>query len=461
MPTPESIVAFPPAPADSARLDAIAIVRRLQAAGFISYWAGGCVRDLLRGAAPRDYDIATNAIPDEVIRLFPDAHPTGKSFGVARVALNDRDFEIATFRADHGYSDGRHPDAVTFSDPVTDAERRDFTINAMFYDPVTTTLWDHVGGRADLEAGLIRAVGDPERRFLEDHLRMLRAVRFAARLEFKIEAITAAAIRKMAGRVAALSGERIRGELELLLTEPPKPGDAVALMEQIGLLEVILPEVAAMRRQAQPEAFHPEGDVLAHTILMLNAMERPTFRLAMAVLLHDVGKPVTACQAADRLRFNRHAEAGVEIARRIMARLRCANDDIDAVAAMVGAHMRFINVKEMRRSTLRALVGNPLFEDEMELHRLDCLASHGELANYDFLRRFQAELAAEPALPKPWINGGDVIALGIPEGRAVGDWLRRAYERQLEGQAAGRDELLAWLRTTLLAEQGDRGKPTG
>jgi len=450
MPLIESTVAFAADPRDAMRDGATDVAARLQAAGFITYWAGGCVRDLLRGAVPLDYDIATNALPDQVIRIFPDAHLTGKSFGVVRVTRNAHDFEIATFRADHAYSDGRHPDAVTFSDPPTDAARRDFTINALFYDPIARRLYDYVDGSRDLQSRIVRAVGDPARRFAEDHLRLLRAIRFAARLEFTIEPDTAAAILAAAETIVRISAERVRDELGRILTEAARPGDAIALMEQMGLLQAILPEVRAMRDQAQPPQFHPEGDVLAHTIIMLNNLPRPPgLRLALAVLLHDVGKPVTAHQAEDRLRFHHHAETGAAIARLIMERLRFSNDDTDAVTLMVNNHMRFMNVREMRRATLRTLVGGPCFPDELELHRLDCEASHGDLDNYHFLREFQSALAAEPALPKPWITGHDIIALGVPEGRAVGEWHKRAYERQLEGLAPDREVLLAWLKANI------------
>jgi poly(A) polymerase len=436
---------LPLPPADAIAQGAGEVVRRLQAAGFTTYWAGGCVRDLLLGRTPKDYDVATNAPPDDVLARFPGAVAVGKSFGVVRVAVGEHWYEVATFRQDQAYRDGRRPERVVFSDPATDAGRRDFTINALFCDPVRQTVLDYVQGRADLEARLVRAVGAPLERFREDHLRMLRAVRFAATLEFRLDPATATAIRAVAPAIAAISAERIRDELTRTWTESPRPGDALDLLFDVGLLAVILPEVAAMRGQEQPPEYHPEGDVFRHTASLLNQMRTPSPRLAWAALLHDVGKPPTAQFADGRWRFERHAPVGADVAGRILDRLRFARDDAEAIVHMIANHMRFVDVAAMRRSTLRRLVGAPTFPDEIELHRLDCCASHGDLVNYRYLTDFRRQMEAEPVLPEPWITGRDVMALGVPEGPEVGRWRKAAYDLQLEGSLPDRAALLAWL----------------
>jgi poly(A) polymerase len=428
---------------------ALEVVRRLQRAGFIAYWAGGCVRDLFMGRAAKDYDIATNAVPDRVLDLFDRAVAVGKSFGVVRVPVGDAWYEVATFRQDAPYVDGRHPSAVTFSDPDTDARRRDFTVNALFYDPVLREALDYVGGREDLGRRVIRAVGEPRARFEEDRLRLLRAVRFAATLDFTIEPATAEAIRATAPLITAISAERLRDELSRVLTEARRAGDAVVLLHECGLLKPLLPEVEAMIGTEQPPEYHPEGDVFTHTVLMLNQMRTRDVRLAWAVLLHDVGKPPTAAIKDGLWRFERHAAVGAEATRAILARFRFSNDDSDAIAFMVGNHMRFIDVKSMRRATLRRLAGAPTFEQELELHRLDCVASHGELENYDYLMEFRRKMDAEPVLPPPWIDGWDLMELGVPRGREVGVWRRKAYDAQLEGAFPDRAALLDWLRLEL------------
>jgi poly(A) polymerase len=403
---------------------------------------------------PKDYDIATNASPDTVETLFPHSVLVGKSFGVVRAPVDGVFFEIATFRADLAYEDGRRPSGVTFSDPRTDALRRDFTINAIFLDPIPNVFHDFVGGQADLQARIIRCVGDPIRRFQEDHLRLLRAVRFASTLGFTIDPQTAQAIRDSAPLLVRITPERIRDELVRTLVEAERPGDALQLLEDLRLLEVFLPEVSRLRQQAQPPEFHPEGDVFAHTVLMLNQMQERSPQLAMALLLHDVGKPDTARQAPDRIRFDGHAEVGARIAQTIMERLKFSSLDLDTVTACTENHMRFMAVQKMRRSTLRTLVGRPTFPMELEVHRLDCLASHGTLDNYQFLVDFLRSLEAEPVLPKPWITGHDIMAMGVPPGKAVGTWRARAYDAQLEGSFNNRQELLDWLRLQVVTQPG-------
>jgi poly(A) polymerase len=379
----------------------------------------------------------------------------GKSFGVVRVLLNEHEYEVATFRQDHAYRDGRHPDAVSFTDARHDALRRDFTVNALFYDPLAEKVLDYVDGQADLAARVIRAVGRPEDRFAEDHLRLLRAIRFAATLEFAVDPATLAAIRQNAPAIAKISAERIQQELTRTLLEAARAGDALETMLATGLLREILPEVAALQGQAQPAQFHPEGDVFTHTVLMLNAMRQPGLRLAYAVLLHDIGKPPTAKLVDDRIRFNQHATQGAAMAEAALKRLRLPSDDIKAIGYCIGNHMRFMDVRKMRRATLLRLIGAPTFPLELELHRLDCVASHGDLQNYDFLMKFESEFRSQPVLPKPWITGHDLLALGVPNGREIGRWKQLAYDAQLDNTVASREEALTWLKKRIAAEPAD------
>ena len=441
------------------RAGAVKVLRRLHKAGFTAYLAGGCVRDQIMGRKPIDYDVATDALPDQVEALFPDSLTVGKAFGVVRAPLGPHVYEVATFRSDHGYADGRRPDKVVFTDARNDAARRDFTINALFYDTRSQSVIDYVNGQADIRNRLVRCVGNPDERFREDYLRMLRAVRFAAVLDFDIETQTADAIRRCAPLAGSLAAERVREELTRILIEAPRAGDALRSIDAIGLLQVLLPEVAAMKGQAQPPQFHPEGDVFDHVVLMLNHMRHPSPRLAFAVLLHDVGKPPTARVAPDRIRFDRHASEGAEMARDILKRLRFSRADIDAITSVVHDHMRFIDVKRMKTSTLRRFVGAPAFDLELELHRLDCIASHGQLDNHEFLSAFRDSLAREPILPAPWITGHDIIRLGLSEGPEVGQWRRIAYDAQIEGRFETREALMDWLAQEI-ADPGPGASPT-
>ncbi|MFH0952724.1 MAG: CCA tRNA nucleotidyltransferase [Verrucomicrobiota bacterium] len=440
--------------ATNLRPSALAIVNDLRRAGFTAYWAGGCVRDMLMGREPKDYDIATSASPDQVAALFPKTLDVGKAFGVLHVLRDGQPFEVATFRCDLAYEDGRRPSGVTFGGPEEDALRRDFTVNGLFYDPADQRILDYVHGQEDIQARILRTIGRPEERFGEDYLRMLRAVRLASVLEFALDPAAAAAIRGLAARIAGVSAERIQQELTRLLVEAPRPGQGLVLLRDVGLLAVLLPEADRMAGQEQPPAFHPEGDVFTHTVRMLDTMKNPTVTLAYAVLLHDVGKPATASttrepDGTDRIRFNEHAKVGAVIAEEILRRLRLPQREIEAVTYCIRNHMRFLDVQRMRRSTLRQLVGAPTFPVELELHRLDCIASHGDLGNYEFLLRFVAELKSEPALPAPWVTGHDLMALGLPEGRQIGLWHKKAYEAQIEGRFPNREELLQWLRQEL------------
>lgn len=427
------------------------IVERLRTAGHQALWAGGCVRDHLLGRPGKDIDIATSARPDEIESLFEKTVPIGKAFGVIGVMLQDTFYEVATFREEGDYNDGRRPDSVAFTDAAIDAQRRDFTINALFYDPLTDQVLDYVGGKADLAAGVIRAVGDPAQRFAEDHLRMLRAIRFAGLLDFEIEPATWDAIVANAPSIQRISAERIRDELTRMWTESQRPGRALDLLHQSGLLAHVLPEVEAMVGVAQPPEFHPEGDVFIHTRIMLDLLGPPPrpVELVWAVLLHDVGKPPTYHEAADRIRFHGHDRVGAGMADRILRRLRMPNAVVDHVVTCVRNHMKPMCVQEMRTSKLRAMLASPTIETELELHRVDCLSSHAKLDHYEFMKQQQEIWKNEPQLPAAWIRGGDLIALGFPPGPAIGAWLKKAYARQLDGDAADRDELLDWLKEEL------------
>ena len=427
----------------------LGILRTLRANGHEAFLVGGCVRDLLLGREPKDWDIATDAFPERIEALFPKTIAVGKAFGIIAVVPGEgAPVEVATYRVDSPYADGRRPESVGFTDAREDALRRDFTINALLFDPATGEIRDYVNGRADLDARLIRAIGDPAVRFAEDHLRLLRAVRFAATLGFAIEPATFAALRTLAPQIRRISAERVRDELFRLLTESRKAGEALQLLRDSGLLNKVLPEIEALAGVEQPPEFHPEGDVFTHTKLMLDALPpNPSLRLALAVLLHDVGKPPTAAlvtlpDGTPRWRFECHASVGADMARAILERLRAPNALTDDVCAIIAGHMRLADAPKMRESKLRRLLGSPLFEDELELHRLDCLSSHAILDVYDFLKTEKSKFAAEPVLPPPLVTGRDLIALGHQPGPHFAKILQDAYDRQLEG-VADKSALLA------------------
>ena len=437
---------------------ALNIARRLAAAGHTVLFAGGCVRDMVRGMEPHDYDIATTATPEQVQRLFPKTVPVGARFGVVLVQEGDHQFEVATFRTDEAYLDGRRPTAVHYGTPEQDAQRRDFTINGLFYDPLTEKLLDYVGGQADIARKVIRTIGEPRQRFTEDKLRLLRCVRFASNLEFEIEPATVTAMREMAAQIDVVSAERIRDELVKIFTRP-NAGRGFELLDESALLRQILPEVAAMKGIEQPPEFHPEGDVFQHTKLMLDLMAEaarvdprpPEARivLALAVLLHDVGKPSTFERAPDRIRFHEHDKIGAEMAQKILRRLRFPNDVIEKVCICVGEHMRIRNVQVMRPAKLKRILARETFADELELHRLDCLTSHGNIANYEFLRAKAAELPPEVLKPAPLVTGHDLLALGFAQGPLLGQVLRELEELQLEERMQSREEALAYARRRL------------
>ncbi len=439
---------------------ATSIVQTLRQRGFQAYLVGGCVRDLLLSREPKDYDVATSATPEEVMEIFPETYAVGAQFGVVLVPGAERDaasavstegssksraVEVATFRSDLGYSDGRHPDEVRFSsDAREDVARRDFTINGMLLDPVGDEVLDFVGGRKDLEAGIVRTIGDPERRFGEDKLRMLRAVRFAARFGYAIEAATFAAMQRLASQI--VSRERVRDELTRMLTEGAARR-ALLLLDESGLLRHVLPEIAAMKGVQQPAEFHPEGDVFVHTLLLLENLPQPCpLTLAWGALLHDVGKPPTFRVAPDRIRFDGHVGVGVKMAEEICRRLRFSNDETEQILALVDNHMRFGDVTRMKESTLKKFLRMPGFDEHLALHRADCLASHCNLSTYEFVREKRAEIPVEKMRPAPLVRGEDLIAEGHVPGPKFREILSAVEDAQLEGLLTGRDEALEFVR---------------
>jgi len=429
------------------------IATQLKVHGHQAYLVGGCVRDLLLGRQPQDYDVATDARPEQILLLFGKAQLVGAHFGVVLVREEDAEVEVATFRSDHAYQDGRHPTAVDFeTDPRQDVLRRDFTINALLMDPERGQVLDFVGGREDLNAGLIRAIGDPDTRFGEDHLRMLRAVRFAARLGFRIEAQTFAAIQRLRESIRIVSAERVRDELVRILTEGGA-GRGFELLDASGLLAILLPEVAAMRGVPQPPQFHPEGDVWTHVRLMLEAMRNPSVTLALGVLLHDVGKPRTFT-FRERIRFDGHAELSAQMAGEILARLRFSNDEIRQVQALAAHHLRFKDVTRMRESTLKRFLRMDRFEEHLELHRLDCVASHGLLDHYYFVQSRLEEIPAEQLKPRRLLTGHDLIRAGYRPGPAFARMLKAVEDAQLESRVETAEEALALVRSLFVPPDG-------
>src|SRR6266446_6093863 len=385
------------------------VASRLREQGHIAYFAGGCVRDMVRGLTPKDYDIATDARPETVQALFPRTYAVGAHFGVIIVLEDGLQFEVATFRSDDAYIDGRHPSAVYFSSPEEDAKRRDFTINGMFYDPVAEEVIDFVGGHADIAAKLVRAIGDPALRFAEDRLRMLRAVRFATVLDYKIDKHTWDALLTNAASINEISAELIREELVRIFLSPNR-ARGWDLLDASGLMRVILPELDSMKGCEQPPQFHPEGDVFKHTRIMLELLPKEaSLPLVFSVLFHDIGKPPTATVDEEgRIRFSGHDRIGAEMTEAIMERLRFSRAEIDATVEAVRQHMVFKDVPKMRVAKLKRFMARPTFADELELHRVDCVSSHGMLDNYEFLHRKQEEFAHEPIIP-PSLVRGDLI----------------------------------------------------
>ena len=442
------------------RATAVEIVRQLQMAGFSAFWVGGCVRDYLLGREPQDYDIATSARPEQVEKLFKRTVAVGRKFGVMVVVKNGQPFQVATFRAEADYRDGRHPEQVTFGDAEADAQRRDFTVNGLFYDPVAEKLHDWVGGEKDLRAKIIRTIGSPGERFAEDHLRLLRAVRFAAQLGFEIEPQTFAAVRTLAPKIELISAERIRDEL-IKLFSPPHAARGLVLLRDSGLLPGVLPELVATLVCEQSPDFHPEGTVFEHIRLMLEKMAtdppspRSGFGAASAhpslpwmVILHDIAKPATAERdpATGKIHFYGHEKVGAALAERILQRLRFPKKQTDEIVACVRQHMQFKDVKQMRKATLRRLLLRETFPLELELHRLDCLGSHGDLGHYQFLVEQAAELEKKPSIRPPLLTGRDLIALGMKPGPALGALLAEIREKQLQDELKTPRQARAWAK---------------
>ena len=441
-----------------ARQSAVEIVRTLRQRGYQAYLVGGCVRDLLLGREPADYDVATDATPDEVMGIFPKTWAVGAQFGVVLVPMEDRAgevahatqrcVEVATFRSDVRYSDGRHPDEVRYTrDPKEDVQRRDFTINGLLLDPLEQDrVLDYVGGQEDLSRRLIRTIGDAARRFAEDKLRMLRAVRFAARFGYEIDPQTMQAVQEHAAEIHQVSRERIRDEVLKMLTEG-RARRAFELLDESRLLPEVLPEVARMKGVEQPPQFHPEGDVWVHTLLLLEQLPVGCSRtLALGALLHDVGKPPTFRVAEDRIRFDGHVEVGVSMAEEICKRFRLSNDDTHQVLALVANHMRFADVNRMKNSTFKRFARLPRFDEHIELHHLDCMASHQDLSLERYTRERLAELPPEQLRPLPLLTGSDLIAAGYVPGPRFKEMLAAVEDAQLEGRLNSREDALEFVR---------------
>ncbi len=445
------------APDKSNHVSALSVLRALRAAGHTTYFAGGCVRDQLLGRAPRDYDVATSARPEQVRALFPRTEAVGEAFGVVLVIQGGAAIEVATFRDDGEYLDGRRPQEVRFSTPERDAQRRDFTVNGLFQDPESGQVLDFVGGSADLEARVLRAIGDPERRFQEDRLRVLRAVRFAAELGFELEPRTAEAVKAYAPRLQGLAWERVQHELTRLLLCPGRR-QGMELLLELGLAQALLPELLPMVGCAQPPQFHPEGDVWTHTLLALEALRDPGEALAWATLLHDVGKPACFSQApGDRIRFNRHEAVGAEMAEAACHRLRMSQELTAGITTLVRDHLRVGHARELREAKLKRLLRRPDLGDLLELHRVDCAASHGDLSMLDFCRdqmaAFEAQGREQSLRPPRLLTGHDLLNLGLKPGPRFREILDSLEDAQLEGRIQDRQAALAWVRE-FVSQQG-------
>ena len=436
-------------PSDSLKAGALGLARCLAKAGFQACWVGGCVRDARLGQAPTDYDIATDATPDEIEHLFRKTIPVGKQFGVIMVLEAGHEYQVATFRAEGDYADGRRPGSVRFTDAREDTLRRDFTINGLFYDPLADELHDWVGGQADLEARRIRTIGDPAERFGEDRLRLLRAVRFAVQLGFEIEPATFAVVQQHAAAIREVSAERIRDEL-LKLFRLPHAAHGLDLLHESRLLPEVLPELAATIGCEQPPEYHPEGDVFTHIRLMLSHLPADAgTTLIWSVLMHDIAKPATLRRDGGRIRFLGHEKVGATMALEIMNRLRFPKAESAAVKTCVRHHMQLKDAQQMRPATLRKLFLRPTFPVELALHRLDSLASSGKLDNFEFLEAKLGEFQDQPELQKPLVDGGDLIALGQLPGAELGRLLSDIRDRQLAGELTTREKALAWAREVL------------
>ena len=431
---------------------ATAIIQTLRHAGHEAVFAGGCVRDMLLGKEPKDYDIATSARPEDIQRLFPGSQDVGAHFGVIIVRKNGIAFEVATFRQDGTYHDGRRPESVTFTNAEEDAKRRDFTVNGLFYDPVARKILDYVGGQEDLQRQLLKAIGTPQERFQEDHLRLMRAVRFATVLDFQIEERTWQAVCELSHLISHVSVERVRDEFVRTMMSPNRVRGFDLLVES-GLMTHVLPEILNLMGCEQPPQFHPEGDVFTHTRIMLGLLAPDaSLPLILSVLLHDIAKPATFTRdETGRIRFNGHDKLGADMSGDIMRRLKFPNTVIDQTVEAVANHMAFKDVQQMRASTLKRFMARPHFDDEMELHRVDCSSSNGLLDNYEFVQTKAAEFALqeEPLIPAPLVTGRDLIGLGLTPGPRFRELLTAVQTQQLEGSLTSRDAAISWLQTQL------------
>jgi len=425
---------------------ALEVLASIQKAGYEAYFAGGCVRDRLLGNEPLDFDIATNAKTEEIQKVFPKTVPVGVAFGVVLVIHEGSPFQVATFRTEGNYQDGRRPEKVTFATVEEDAKRRDFTVNGLYWDGKSKNILDLIEGQKDLQKKVIRTIGNAEERFLEDHLRILRAIRFAVQLGFEIEAATWAAAKKHAAKVELISKERIREEFsKILISQAPARG--IELLDEAGLLPFIVPEALKMKGVEQPMQYHPEGDVYVHTLLLLKQLSRPPLELALGALLHDIAKPDTFQRAPDRIRFHGHDRIGAEKTREIMKRLCYSNDQIELVAALVLDHLKFKDAFEMRTSSLKRFISQPRFDLHLELHRIDCLASHGDLRAYEFCKKAYEEFLKEPSPPPKYIKGEDLIALGMKPGPEFAKIIREVEDKVLEGDITSRDQALEYVKS--------------
>ncbi len=418
---------------DKKKKTAVGLVRRLQERCHKALFAGGCVRDMLMGIKSADYDIATSARPEEVMGLFEKTIPVGVQFGVVVVVAEGFQFEVATFRTEGVYSDGRHPDSVNFTDPEGDARRRDFTVNGMFYDPVKDELLDFVDGQRDIKIGLVRAIGDPYERFREDYLRMIRAVRFASRFGYEIEESAKEAIRGNAEKIQGVSWERIREELQkILLDDNRKKG--LQLLDKLGLMAEILPEITAMKGVEQPENLHPEGDVFIHTLLTVSYLEKPSWVLVMGALLHDVAKPVTIEERGGRIRYPLHESVGAEMAGEICDRLKTSKEEKDKIKWLARKHLAFKDARKMRLSKLKRLLSHEDYPLLAEVCRVDALASSGDLTDYNFCQQMRKQFKEEELKPLRLLTGDDLIAMGLKPGPIFSKVLTQVYDEQLEGK---------------------------
>lgn len=424
---------------------AVEVAKKLKDSGFQAYFAGGCVRDKIMGVEPEDYDIATDAVPEKIRELYQKTVLVGVQYGVVLVIKNGISFEVAAFRKDGKYVDGRHPETVGFSKSAEeDVLRRDFTINGLLYDPFKEEILDYVGGQDDIKAGVIKAIGDPIKRFQEDKLRLMRAVRFASRYKYKIEEKTEEAIKLTASKITEVSPERIRDELDKII-RGAHPGLGLQMLQDMDILKYILPEASEMAGVKQPEEFHPEGDVFVHTKIMLDLLENPSLVLAFAALLHDIGKPGTFIQK-ERIRFDGHVSLGAKMADMICRRLRFSNFERERIVIYIENHLKFMDVQEMREAKLKRFMQTDTFIEELELHRVDCLASHGKLDNWTFCKKKLEEYSQEQLKPAPLINGNDLMEIGYKPGPLFKEILTMVVDLQLENRLSTKEEALTWVK---------------